>query len=155
MFRVLKPGGIAFHAVGPFYFSFAGDHCISDYGFDAGFDHLLLDDKTYRERINDLEFFRDKPDPNCNFWAVHDKFSFATPAEFFSTLAPYFEIEHVTVIVSPESLQYRSMYPHRWVELLAAGLSEEDLCVKSIHIRARRRNQALVIANAMSTSDDT
>ena len=144
MFRVLKPGGIAFHGVGPFYFCFGGDHCISEYGFDAGFDHVLLDDRSYRQQVSNGDFCSDKPDPNCNFWAIHYKFSFATPIEFFEAFSRYFEFEHLTVIVSPNSLQFREKFPDRWRTMLDAGLTEESLCVKSVHVGACRSDLEVV-----------
>src|SRR5262245_13398434 len=65
--RVLKAGGFAFHAIGPLYFCWGGDHCISGYGFAAGYDHLLLDNSEYRSRVEDTGYFaRLGGDPQAN-----------------------------------------------------------------------------------------
>jgi SAM-dependent methyltransferase len=139
MHRVLRPNGIAYHSIGPLYYTFAGDHCISAYGPQAGYDHLLLSDDEYRKRVADKKFFSAFADPNCSYWAQHDKFSFAKPTEYFEVLKPYFEIEYVTVVICDQSLRFRQTYPDRWQAMLDAGLDEECLCVKAMHIRARRR----------------
>lgn len=139
MHRVLRPDGIAYHSIGPLYYTFAGDHCISAYGPQAGYDHLLLSDVEYRKRVADKKFFSTFVDPNCSYWAMHDKFSFAQPQEYFEVFKPYFEIEDVTVVICDESLRFRQNYPDRWRMLLDAGLDEQCLCVKAMHVRARRR----------------
>jgi SAM-dependent methyltransferase len=55
--RVLKKGGVSSHQIGPLYFTHGGDHCISAYGLDSGYDHLLLSRDEYRRKINDDAFF--------------------------------------------------------------------------------------------------
>lgn len=131
--RVLQPGGIAFHSIGPMYYGFAGDHCISCYGLEAGFDHLLLDDECYEKKISDREFFSYQLDPNCNFWALNDKFSFAKTQDYFNSFEPYFEIAKCVAVICPFALQYRDSFPEKW-HLLCSHLNEIDLLLKSIHI---------------------
>jgi SAM-dependent methyltransferase len=79
--RVLRSGGWAWHCFGPLYYSFGADHCIAAYGDAAGYDHLLLDDEEYQQRIRNQEFFDTQPNPNLPFWALNRQFSFATAAE--------------------------------------------------------------------------
>ncbi len=40
--RVLKLGGRCLHSFGPLYTSFGGDHCVAAFGFENGYDHILL-----------------------------------------------------------------------------------------------------------------
>jgi SAM-dependent methyltransferase len=137
--RVLKPRGRCVHSIGPLYYCYAGDHCISEYGFAAGYDHLLMDDAAYRQRIEDQSFFDRTPDPRCQTWAVSNKFSFAHLPEYLGAFAPHFEIEFLLLTISPEGVRYRSTFPDRWADLLEAGLTPTDLLVKGINIICRKR----------------
>ncbi len=138
MARVLAPNGVAFHSIGPMYFGFAGDHCISSYGPEHGFDHLLLDEINYRSRIHDESFYSKTTDPNCNYWAKNDIFSFATTNEYFSAFEPYFNLAHVTAIVCPFALDFRERFPSKWAEL-TEHVEPQDLLLKTIHIVLKKR----------------
>lgn len=138
MARVLRPGGWAFHGIGPLYYAFAGDHCISSYGKPAGYDHLLLEDADYQAAIRNDALFSTQPDPNCRHWALHNQFSFGKPAEYVSLFSEHFEIQNLFVVISEEGLEFREKYPGKWRALLGAGLSEEDLLVKAFHMVLRK-----------------
>lgn len=137
--RVLKPGGRSIHGIGPLYFSYSGDHCICEYGFEAGYDHLLLGEPGYRKRVEDQAFFDRAPDPRCQTWAVQNKFSFARLTEYLDAFAPWFEVEFLLVIISPEGVRYRAAFPDRWAQLIAAGLTPADLLVKGMNVIFRKR----------------
>lgn len=136
--RVLRPGGWAWHSFGPLYWSFGGDHCIAAYGDDAGFDHLRLSEEEYQRKIYDQSFFDNHPDPNLPFWARQQQFSFATLAEYLVCFGRHFEIRHLVVKISAESLHYRVTYPERWQELLESGIHESDLLVKGASVILRK-----------------
>ena len=42
--RVLRPGGYAWHELGPLYFSYGSDHCSAAYGEFEANGHVLLDE---------------------------------------------------------------------------------------------------------------
>lgn len=136
--RVLKPGGICWHVFGPLYYSFGADHCISAYGFERGYDHLLLDENEYQSLIHDQSFFDTQDDPNLPFWARREQFSYAAAARYLKLFAEEFSIEHVVVKMSPDGLRYREVYPERWSGLLDAGVPEEDLLIKSLAVVLRK-----------------
>lgn len=137
--RVLRRGGWAWHSFGPLYFSFGADHCISAYGTSAGYDHLLLDDEEYQERIRNQEFFNGLADPNLPFWALNNQFSFATAEEYIEHFARHFEIVHVILKISPDALNFRQHYPQKWATLVSSGIAEHDLLIKSMAVVLRKK----------------
>jgi SAM-dependent methyltransferase len=132
--RVLKAGGFAFHGVGPLYFCYSGDHCITAYGFAAGYDHLLLSDSEYRSRVEDTGYFANLDDPLCYGWALANKFSFAKLPDYLQTFSNYFSVRFLLPVISPEGCAYRARFPDRWARLLDAGLTDEDLLVKGMWV---------------------
>lgn len=129
--RVLRPGGVVSHEIGPLYYSFGGDHCISAYGEDAGFDHLLLDDQTYQDKVTDEVFFARQPDPYCNFWAAKGIFSYALVGDYVAAFEKYFRKQRVVAVVSPEALAYRIRQPEKW-QALCAKVPAEELLVAAL-----------------------
>jgi SAM-dependent methyltransferase len=111
--RVLRPGGWAWHSFGPLYYCCGGDHCIAEYGLDAGYDHLLLDEEAYQKRIWDKGFFEAQNNPNCAFWARNEQFSFATTQEYLDLFAEFFHIRHVVIKISSEALNFRRHFPQK------------------------------------------
>jgi SAM-dependent methyltransferase len=137
--RVLKPGGFALHAFGPLYYSFGADHCISTYGLEAGYDHLLLDETEYRKRILDRAFFETaRGNSDLGFWAINDQFSFATAAEYLERFKTRFDLVYVGVKISDEGLIYRARFPGRWKQLTSAGVREADLLIKGLVVVLRK-----------------
>lgn len=137
--RVLRVGGYAWHCFGPLYYSFGADHCISEYGDIAGYDHLLLDEEEYQQRIRNQSFFDRKPDPNLPFWALQNQFSFATAADYLEQFSRRFHLELVIVKISASALAYRGNYPIKWEQLLNAGLKESDLLIKSLAVVLKKK----------------
>jgi SAM-dependent methyltransferase len=137
--RVLRAGGWAWHCFGPLYYSFGADHCISAYGAAAGYDHLLLDEEEYQQRIRNQAFFDKQADPNLPFWALNQQFSFATAADYLDLFPQRFHLEMVIAKVSAKGLAYRRYFPERWAQLLAAGVAECDLLIKSLAVVLRKK----------------
>lgn len=135
--RVLKPGGLVLHSIGPLYHVHGGDHCISAYGEDAGYDHLLLDEPEYRRRVEDQAFFDLQVDPRCNFWAVESIFSYARVKDYADAFLRSFEPIRVVAVISKEALAFRSRNPEVWHRLVEA-VGEESLLVKALHVVLRR-----------------
>jgi ubiquinone/menaquinone biosynthesis C-methylase UbiE len=138
-FRILKPGGYALHMFGPLYFSFGADHCISAYGEEYGYDHLLLPEGEYRKRIAARNFF-EKTAGNADlaFWAENDQFSFATASEYMLAFREKFEIVHSVAKISQRSLSFRVNHPEKWASLIDSGILEPDLMIKSLNLLVRR-----------------
>jgi ubiquinone/menaquinone biosynthesis C-methylase UbiE len=135
--RVLRPGGYAWHEFGPLYFSYGGDHCSAAYGESEAYGHILLDESAYQARINDQVFFDSHSDPNLPFWARKDQFSFATAGEYLRLFNERFSIKHLVVKISPEALTFRDRHPKQWRQMIEAGVSEEDLIIKSLGVILR------------------
>jgi ubiquinone/menaquinone biosynthesis C-methylase UbiE len=140
MSRVLTADGLAWHQFGPLYFSHGGDHCISAYGQEHGFDHLFLEEKAYKNLINDSKFFETTSDPHQNYWAEIDLFSFLRTSEYIQILNKYFKIEHSILNISTESIHFRNNYPDKWSDLISNGVNEIDLLSTSMSIILRNRH---------------
>lgn len=140
MARVLKPRGMALHSFGPLYTTFGGDHCIAAFGADHGYDHLLLEETEYRNKLANRDLFRDVTgDENMAFWAENDQFSFARPSDYVHIFSSHLEIAFTLLKISEEGLAFRRRRPDLWAELRGLGLAEEDLLVKSIVCILRKR----------------
>ncbi|MGZ0174359.1 MAG: class I SAM-dependent methyltransferase, partial [Planctomycetales bacterium] len=137
--RVLRPNGICWHTFGPLYYSFGADHCISAFGFERGYDHLLLAEDEYKTLVDDQRFFDTLSDPNLPFWARNDQFSFATAQQYIEVFQRDFDVEHLVVKISDEGLMYRERHPDNWKKLLDAGVPEESLLIKSLAITLKKR----------------
>jgi SAM-dependent methyltransferase len=137
--RVLRTGGFVWHCLGPLYYSFGADHCISAYGDAAGYDHLLLDEQEYQQRIRNQAFFDQQSDSNLPFWALNQQFSFATAADYLDLFQKHFDLEMVIAKVSAKGLAYRRCFPQRWSQLLAAGVTECDLLIKGLAVVLRKK----------------
>jgi ubiquinone/menaquinone biosynthesis C-methylase UbiE len=137
--RVLRPAGWAWHSFGPLYYSFSGDHCISDYGFEAGYDHLLLDETTYQNRISDQSFYDRQADPNCAYWARKQQFSFATMQNYLDSFADFFHIRHLVIKISTEGLIFKQRFPEKWDLLLQNGMNSADLLIKGLSVTLQKK----------------
>jgi SAM-dependent methyltransferase len=138
-FRVLKPGGYALHMFGPLYFSFGADHCISAYGEDHGYDHLLLPEDKYRESIAARNFFQEAAgNADLAFWAENDQFSFSTASDYIAAFREKFEVVHSVAKISEKSLSFRESHPEKWATLIDSGIFESDLMIKSLNLLVRR-----------------
>jgi SAM-dependent methyltransferase len=137
--RVLKPRGLAWHGFGPTYYTFSGDHCVSAFGLEQGYDHVLLTEDDYQQRINDQGFFDKQPDPNLPFWARNNQFSFARSTEYLEIFSEFFEIEDIVLKLSEEGLEFRRAFPQKWNKLLSCGIKEFDLLAKSLMVILRKK----------------
>ena len=135
--RVMRPGGLAIHSFGPLYHVFGGDHCIAAYGEEYGYDHILLSEESYRERITNQSFFDKQADPNLPFWALNNQFSFLTTNEYHKYFTEYFDIAYSNAVISQAALRYRAQHPDQWSKLLSLGIKEEDLLIKSLNLVVR------------------
>lgn len=136
--RILRPGGLCYHSFGPLYYSFGADHCISAYGFEHGFDHLLLEERDYQSRIHNQSFFDTQPDKNLPFWALHNQFSFSTAGEYLRIFKKHFEVDFCLVKISDQSIEFRDTFPEKWKQLIDSGVDEIDLLIKSAIVILRK-----------------
>ena len=136
--RVLRARGWAWHCFGPLYYTYGGDHCMAAFGEDAAYDHLLLDEDAYQQRLHDQAFFDQTPDPNLPFWALQGQFSLALASEYLQQFSRRFSLELVIVKLSAKALEYRTRHPERWAQLRSAGIEECDLVIKSLAVVLRK-----------------
>jgi ubiquinone/menaquinone biosynthesis C-methylase UbiE len=136
--RVLRPGGYALHFIGPLYFAFGGDHCISSYGPAHGFDHILLSESAYREAVNNQSVFDATDDPKCNGWAKSEIFSYLRPDHYLEAARAHFEIVQSCALVSSASVAFRAAQTVQWQQLRDAGFSNADLHIDALVLLLRK-----------------
>lgn len=131
MARVLRRGGVAVHAFGPLYFSAGGDHCIGAYGSKHVYDHLLLDEKAYQQRLRDEAAFEamGKEKSDARYWAIQGIFSYLTPQEYLECFRRAGFEGEAHANLSGSGCQFRRQEPEMWRKLMEAGISEEALLV--------------------------
>jgi len=141
MARILAPGGIAQHGFGPLYYTHGGDHCISAYGMEHGFDHLLLDDSDYLMALMDEAAFDrfGKNASDARYWAIQQIFSFLKPEEYLQAFAPHFDFIMTLGMINEQALLFRAARPDGWQFLLQQGLKESDLLIGSISVILRKK----------------
>jgi len=130
--RIIKPNGYSIHAIGPLYYTYGGDHCISAFGAQHGFNHLIKDKEAYRSMVFDDEFFKNTDDPNQAWWAKHGIFSYARVSEYLNIFRKTFSTVFVSATLSPEAILFKKRHPQDWSSLLSKQLSETDLMTKSL-----------------------
>jgi ubiquinone/menaquinone biosynthesis C-methylase UbiE len=140
MARVLKPSGLCIHAFGPLYFSASGDHCIGAYGLDHVYDHILLDDYVYHQKLSDTSYFQAKGQAvsDSRYWAMKGIFSYLKPREYLDIFELAGFATEVHAIVSNDAVAFRKRCPQDWQKLLNAGLTEEDLLVTGMIVFQRK-----------------
>jgi SAM-dependent methyltransferase len=138
MARVLRPGGIALHSIGPLYYAAGGDHCIGAYGPDHVFDHLLLEDAAYQAKLRDEAFFASQPQgaSDARFWAINQIFSFLRADEYIAAFQRHLRIETALVTIAPEAIAFLAKHEDARHRLNTAGLTDLDLCGVSIQLAA-------------------
>jgi hypothetical protein len=60
------------------------------------------------------------------FWLRNAMFSRLSYDEYLSIFRRHFDVEHITLAVSPQALAYRRRHPDAW-RLLCARFNEKDL----------------------------
>jgi SAM-dependent methyltransferase len=136
--RVLRVGGISCHMIGPLYCAPGGDHCISDYGLEHSYDHLLADQESYLARVKNDQFYATTDDPNKAWWAKNGIFSFAKPHLYLKDFRSTFSSVYSIAILSPDAPIFRKKFPEKWNELLNNGYTPTDLSIKGLAIVARK-----------------
>jgi ubiquinone/menaquinone biosynthesis C-methylase UbiE len=136
--RALTDDGVSFHVIGPLYFSHGGDHCISAYGTEHGYDHLLLDKTEYQKMVQDDQFFAGTADPWQAGWAKFGMFSYGKPMDYVQAFADAFQRFRLIVTLSEDGLNFRRDHPEKWRKLRDLGLTNDALLVKGLTFLASK-----------------
>jgi SAM-dependent methyltransferase len=118
MARVTRPGGLVFANFGPLFGTYGGAHYLGAYEHlsmtDAQFDAYLVERGIAYEQREGL------------FWLRNGMFSRLSYDEYLSIFRRHFDVEHITLAVSPQALVYRRKHPGAW-RSLCARYGERDL----------------------------
>ncbi len=118
MARVVRPTGLVFANFGPLYYTHGGAHYL------GAFEHLLMPEDEfvrYLERRG-IPYEREE----ALFYLRHGMFSRWTYRQYLEAFRRHFEMDHVTLHVSPQALAFRRRHPDVW-RALTARYDEEDL----------------------------
>jgi SAM-dependent methyltransferase len=118
MARVARPGGLVFANFGPLYRTYGGAHYLGAYEHlsmtDAQFDAYLVERGIAYEHQEGL------------FWLRNGMFSRRSYDDYLAIFRRHFDVEHITLAVSPQALAYRRAHPDAW-RSLCARYDERDL----------------------------
>ena len=118
MARVTRPGGLVFANFGPLFRTHGGAHYLGAYEHlwmtEAQFDAYLVERGIAYEQQEGL------------FWLRNGMFSRLSYDEYLSIFRRHFDVEHITLAVSPQALAYRRKHPDAW-RSLCARYDERDL----------------------------
>jgi ubiquinone/menaquinone biosynthesis C-methylase UbiE len=103
--RVLRPGGLIYATFGPLWCCWGGDHWSGGEVKEDGYNHLLLDEKEYKEKLDRLgDFFHSENDART--WLYNDLFSYLKPNEYIDCLEKAkFKRIFLAAIVEPRALE--------------------------------------------------
>lgn len=140
MLRVLRPGGVVFANFGPLYFTYGGAH------YDGGFEHLSMTDAELERYFVGRAIPSELEDGLV--WLRNGMFSRLTYDDYLAAFSPRFDLEHVTLAVSPAALAYKRAHPAEW-RALSARYAERDLLTFSMTAWMRKPAipRALAIAD--------
>ncbi|MEX2226025.1 MAG: class I SAM-dependent methyltransferase [Dehalococcoidia bacterium] len=118
MARVTRPGGIVFANFGPLYHTFGGAH------FFGAYEHLWMTDAQFEAYLVERAIPYEQQE--ALFWLRNGMFSRLTYDEYLDIFRRHFDIEHVTLAVSPQALAYKRKNREAW-RSLRARYDERDL----------------------------
>jgi SAM-dependent methyltransferase len=134
MARVTRPGGLVFANFGPLYRTYGGAHYLGAYEHlsmsDAQFDAYLVERGIAYEHQEGL------------FWLRNGMFSRLSYDDYLSIFRRHFDIEHITLAVSPQALAYRRAHRDAW-RSLCARFPERDLLTFGATVWLRPKRVAL------------
>jgi len=118
MARVTRPGGLVFANFGPLYHTFGGAH------YFGAYEHLWMDDAQFEAYLVGRAIPYEQGEALA--WLRNGMFSRLTYDRYAAIFERYFDIEHLTLAVSPQALAYRRSNPEAW-RALRARYAERDL----------------------------
>lgn len=135
--RVLRPGGMLYATFGPLWHAWGGDHVSGYDSLESGFNHLLLDEKAWRDYLDGMgEQAHSEHDGRT--WIEHDLFSRLRPVEYLDYLhTAGFKRCFVGAIVDPRAVAFLKRCPEKAQHLLARH-SELDLVVSGMTVLFQR-----------------
>lgn len=136
MARVTRPGGIVFANFGPLWPSYGGAHYLGSY------EHLWMTAPQFASYIETRGI--DYEHEEALHWLRHDMFSRASYDEYLVAFRRYFQLDHITLAVSPQALRFKRQQPRAWASLRETW-SEQDLSTFAMTAWLRVKPKALAI----------
>lgn len=133
-YRLLRPGGYLYASYGPLYFCAGGDHASGFGGLENSYNHLWLDQASYRRY---LEAHRVEVD--ATFGGVpylqRDLFSRLTSGEYLACYREAgFVVKDLILEISPQALTFKKRFPGKFREIAesnAGRCAPDDLLIKA------------------------
>jgi ubiquinone/menaquinone biosynthesis C-methylase UbiE len=133
MARVTRPGGLVFANFGPLYRTFGGAH------FFGSYEHLWMTGAQFEAYLVERAIPYEQGEALA--WLRNGMFSRLTYDEYVATFERYFNIEHLTLAVSPQALAYKRNNPEAW-RSLCARYEERDLLTFGATVWLRPKKSA-------------
>lgn len=132
-YRVLKPGGILYANFGPLWRTWSGDHISGFDGLGSGFNHLLLDQVSYRNYLDSYGWFtHDEHDGRT--WINSKMFSYLVAEDYVKCLEERgFKQLHISCSIDPGAENFIEKYPDK-TKILLEKYKKSDLLIAGLTI---------------------
>ncbi|HMA71759.1 MAG TPA: class I SAM-dependent methyltransferase [Xanthobacteraceae bacterium] len=135
--RILRCGGLIYATFGPLWYTWGGDHVSGYDALEAGFNHLLLDDRAWHAYLDRMGPATHS-EHDGRTWVEHDLFSRLRPSEYLDCLTRAgFERLFVAAIIDPRAVRCLGKRPDL-ASILLARYCRLDLIVSAMTIIYRR-----------------
>ena len=136
--RLLRPGGIVYATFGPLWYTWQGDHYSGWDSLASGFNHLVMDAKSY-ERYFELGDFDSHPElEEGRSWTRYKLFSHLRSTDYVETLSKAgLERQFIGVLIEPNAV--RCLRKHESLRnVLLKNNTERDLLVGGMTVIYRK-----------------
>ena len=131
-FKILKKNGLLYSTFGPIWTGYHGDHFSGWDKVENGFNHLLLDEKSYKEYLA-LKKYQGHSEDDGRTWIENNLFSYLRPSDYIDLLNDsHFTKIYTKVLIEPKALKCFSLRPdikqillkdYSLMDLLITGMS--------------------------------
>lgn len=134
--RVLKNDGIFYSTYGPLWFSYGGDHISGNDDPVNGYNHLILDKKSYKKYLDSFGPYKHDEDDGRT-WVYNNLFSKLTPREYYEVFSMVgLEVIYDQLLIDPRA--YKQMKTRKDV-FHAMGMDYFDNIISAMTVICRKK----------------
>ena len=105
---MLKNRGFLYSTFGPLWYSWGGDHVSGVNDINNGYNHLLMNDREYKNYLSSFGNYSHDPDDGRT-WVFNNLFSYLKPIEYIEKIEYLnFKKHFVQLILDKRSFIYRN-----------------------------------------------
>ena len=132
LYRVLKNRGFLYSTFGPLWYSWGGDHVSGVNDINNGYNHLLMNDREYKNYLSSFGNYSHDPDDGRT-WVFNNLFSYLKPIEYIEKIEYLnFKKHFVQLILDKRSFIYRNN--NKEFKKLSDKIGLENLIISGMSI---------------------